>query len=179
MFEMWQFLVAMAIAVLGVPTAGFAVLALFEGFPKIRLGQIAGIVAVLAWVFALASAGPWNEGPVLAIGATFLILVFLATWSPSIPPADAPGDDEFLGRWGSPRLVPRDRAHSPHSAPGCSGRGPLRAGPSSSACRVPGTDVSPPRRPKSNPWDDDDVHIARRLPASRKTTFRVAERDGG
>ena len=99
MFEMWQFLIAMAIALLGVPTAGFALLALFEGFPKIRLGQIAGIVAVLAWVFALFTAGPWNEGPRLLPGRGGPRADLPRDWKREFRLLMLRGDDEFPGRW--------------------------------------------------------------------------------
>jgi hypothetical protein len=153
MFEMWQLLIAVAVAFLGVPTAGFALLTLFEGFPKIRLGQIAGIVAVLAWVFALIAAGPWNEGPILTLGAVTLILIFFATWKREFRLLMLRGDDEFPGRWDrlawflvivlAPAVGPwLFRSYRKARWPETS-----RAGRWESA----------PRRVKSSPWDDDEV----------------------
>jgi hypothetical protein len=156
MFEMWQFLVAMAIALLGVPTAGFALLTLFEGFPRIRLGQIAGIVAVLAWVFALFSAGPWNEGPLLAILAASLVLIFLSTWKREFRLLMLRADDEFPGRWDrlawflvivlAPAFGPwLFRSYRKARWPELSTAGRWTDGPSTA------------RRAKSSPWDDDEV----------------------
>jgi hypothetical protein len=153
MFEMWQFLIGMAIALVGIPTAGFALLTLFEGFPKIRLGQIAGIVAVLAWVFALFSAGPWNVGPVLSLGAMVLVLIFLATWKREFRLLMLRGDDEFPGRWDrlawflvvvlAPAFGPwLFRSYRKSRWPEA---GRLLDGLATSA-----------RRPKSNPWDGED-----------------------
>jgi hypothetical protein len=155
MFEMWQFLVAMAIALLGVPTAGFAVLTLFEGFPRIRLGQIAGIVAVLAWVFALFTAGPWNEGPLFFLAAVVLVLIFLATWKREFRLLMLRADDEFPGRWDrlawflvlvlAPAFGPwLFRSYRKARWPELSTAGRWADGP-------------PPRRPKSSPWDDDEA----------------------
>jgi hypothetical protein len=155
MFEMWQFLIGMAIALVGVPSAGFALLTLFEGFPRIRLGQIAGIVAVLAWVFALFSAGPWNIGPVLSLGAMALVLIFLATWKREFRLLMLRGDEEFPGRWDrlawflvivlAPAFGPwLFRSYRKSRWPE-----PSRAGRWETA----------PGRAKSSPWDDDEADV--------------------
>jgi lysylphosphatidylglycerol synthetase-like protein (DUF2156 family) len=156
MFEMWQFLIAMVLVFLGVPTAGFAVLALFEGFPKIRLGQIAGIVAVLAWVFALFSAGPWNEGWVIFLGAVALILIFLTTWKREFRLLMLRRDEEFPGKWDrlawflvmslAPAFGPwLFRSYRKARWPEFSVSGRWTEGPSVA-----------PRKPKSSPWDDEE-----------------------
>ena len=155
MFEMWQFLIAMAIALVGVPTAGFALLTLFEGFPKIRLGQIAGIVAVLAWVFALFTAGPWNEGPLFFLAAVVLVLIFLATWKREFRLLMLRSDDEFPGRWDrlawflvlvlAPAFGPwLFRSYRKARWPELSTAGRWTDGPSAP-------------RPKSSPWDEDEA----------------------
>jgi hypothetical protein len=154
MWEFWQLLVMLALIFLGVPTAGFAVLTLFEGFPKIRLGQIAGIVAVLAWVFALGTAGPWNIGPVLFLGAVVLVLIFLSTWKREFRLLMLRRDEEFPGKWDrlgwflvislAPAFGPwLFRSYRKARWPEFSVSGRWAEGPSA-------------RRPKSNPWDDED-----------------------
>jgi hypothetical protein len=159
MFEMWQILIAMVIVLLGVPTAGFAVLALFEGFPKIRLGQIAGIVAVCAWVFALFSSGPWNEGPVMFIGGCTLVIIFLATWKREFRLLMLRGDDEFPGRWDrlawflvislAPAFGPwLFRSYRKSRWPEQSTAGRWVDGPAMA------------QRAKSNPWDDEDEAVS-------------------
>lgn len=156
MFEMWQFLIGMAIALLGVPTAGFALLALFEGFPKIRLGQIAGIVAVLAWVFALFASGPWQEGPLLFGGSVVLVLIFLATWKREFRLLMLRRDEDFPGKWDrlgwflvivlAPAFGPwLYRSYRKARWPEFSVSGRWADAPETSA-----------RRPKSNPWDGDE-----------------------
>jgi hypothetical protein len=155
MTEILQFLVAMAVALLGVPTAGFAVLTLFEGFPKIRLGQIAGMVAVFAWFFAAFTAGPMSEGPLFFVGAVVLILIFLATWKREFRLLMLRGDDEFPGRWDrlawflvivlAPAFGPwLFRSYRKARWPEFSASGRWADGTAT-------------RRPKSNPWDDDEA----------------------
>ncbi len=155
MVEIWRFLIGMAVVLFGIPTAGFVVLALFEGFPKIRLGQVAGLVAILAWVFALSSVGGPGEGAVLSLGATSLILVFLATWKREFRLLMLRRDDEFPGRWDrlawflvialAPAFGPwLFRSYRKARWPESSAAGPWTDGPTG-------------RRPKSNPWDEDDV----------------------
>ena len=53
MFYPFAGILAIVAGLIVVPTIAFLILALFEGFPRIRLGQIAGIVAVAAWFFGL------------------------------------------------------------------------------------------------------------------------------
>ncbi len=140
---------------LGIPTAGFAILALFEGFPKIKLGQIAWLVAILAWVFAVFSVGWQGEGPVLTLGAGALILVFLLVWKRELRLLMLRSDDEFPGRWDrlgwflvivlAPAFGPwLFRSYRKARWPELSTAGRWTDGPSAP-------------RPRSSPWDEDEV----------------------
>jgi hypothetical protein len=63
-----------------VPTFCFLMIGLFEGFPKIRLGQIGGMVIVAAFIFAVMTVGPNGEGPVLVLGVAVPLLLFFGLW---------------------------------------------------------------------------------------------------
>jgi hypothetical protein len=137
-----------------VPTIGFLILALFEGFPRIRLGQVAGIVAVVAWVFGLFGTGhPWQAEMYLFWTVVGLLLLFFGAWKREMRLLALRRDDEFPGRsdkryWfllltlAAPAGVwifrSYRKAHWPES--GGAGRNET----------IPG-------RAKSSPWDDDEV----------------------
>ncbi len=143
---MGAFIVAVAVVTLGIPTAGFAILALFEGFPKIKLGQIAWLVAILAWVFAFSTVGWQGEGLVLSLGAGALVLVFLLVWKRELRLLMLRSDDEFPGRWdrlGWFLVIVLAPAFGPWLF-----RSYRRA-------RWPEPNAAA-RRPKSNPWDGED-----------------------
>jgi hypothetical protein len=76
-FGGWLFCFA---ALIVVPTACFLLISLFDGFPKIRLGQIAGIVAISAFVFAVLSVGPAGEGLVIILAIAVPLVIFFGLW---------------------------------------------------------------------------------------------------
>jgi MFS family permease len=89
---------AIVAAVIVVPTIAFLILALFEGFPRIRLGQIAGMVAVAAWIFGLYSApGRWQAEIYLFWTVVGLLLTFFGLWKREMRLLMSRRDDEFPG----------------------------------------------------------------------------------
>ncbi len=78
-----------------VPTVIYALASLVRGFPRIRLGQVAGIVAVAALVFAVFSVGPAGEGPVIVIGVGVPVIGFFTLWRREFLQLMHRGRDEF------------------------------------------------------------------------------------
>jgi hypothetical protein len=84
-------------AAIAVPTVCLGFLSLFEGFPRIRIGQIAGLVAVAAWVFALFTISTETE-IFLIISLLLVMLLFFGLWRREFRLLMLRGDDEFPGR---------------------------------------------------------------------------------
>lgn len=96
-------IVAMVAGVLAVPTLAYVLLGLFEGFPRIKLGQVAGVVAFAAWVFGLfASEGSHTIEVYLFLSVVGLLLIFFGLWKREMCLLMARRDDEFPGRWDKP-----------------------------------------------------------------------------
>jgi hypothetical protein len=72
-------------ATIGVPWLIFALASLFEGFPRLRLHQILGIVGVSAWVFgfmnALGRPRFYSIGPLLFFTSVGVLLCFAGMWT--------------------------------------------------------------------------------------------------
>jgi hypothetical protein len=94
-----QEIVAIALLYVGLPTACFLVISLFEGFPRIKLRQIAGIVAVAALVFAALSVGPMGEFPIIVIIVVAPLLVFFSVWHREFRNLMLRSDEDFPGRF--------------------------------------------------------------------------------
>jgi hypothetical protein len=154
MFYPFVVILAIVAGLISVPTIAFIILALFEGFPRIRLGQIAGIVAVVAWFFGLfGSPGPWQTEAYLFYSVVGLILLFFGVWKREMGLLMSRRDDEFPGRsdkrgWfllltlAAPAGVWIFRSYRKSRWPE-----PSRAGRWETA----------PGRTKSTPWDDDEA----------------------
>jgi hypothetical protein len=75
-----QVIVTFAAIYVGIPTACFLVFSLFEGFPRLKLRQVAGIVAATALVFSIFSVGPQGETPIIAILVVAPLMIFFGLW---------------------------------------------------------------------------------------------------
>jgi hypothetical protein len=84
--------------VIVLPTVCFGLLSLFEGFPRIRIGQIAGLVAFAAWVFALFTISRGDTEMFLFISLLLVMLLFFGLWRREFRLLMLRGDDEFPGR---------------------------------------------------------------------------------
>lgn len=154
MFYPFGGIVAVVAGLIVVPTIAFLLLALFEGFPRIRLGQIAGIVAVVAWFFGLVSApGAWQAELYAFWTVVGLVLLFCGVWKRELRLLMARGDEEFPGRFdkltwtllltlAAPAGVWLFRSYrkARWPDPSMAGRWVVDAKPS-----------------RSSPWDDDEV----------------------
>jgi hypothetical protein len=88
-------------AMIGVPWLIFALASLFEGFPRLRLRQILGIVGVVAWVFGFLSAsGPpqFTTGPMLLATTVGVLLCFAGMWTREFRLLMLRRADEFADR---------------------------------------------------------------------------------
>ena len=77
------FSMLLVVAMIAIPWLIFALAALFDGFPRLRLQQVLGIVGASAWIFAfIASLGP-HDGSLLLLGVTtaVILLSFAGMWS--------------------------------------------------------------------------------------------------
>jgi nicotinamide riboside transporter PnuC len=95
------FLIGMIIAgsAIAVPTVLLGLLSLFEGFPRVKIGQIAGLVAVAAWVFGLFTIGHSGEMEVfLFVSLLLVLLLFFGLWRREFRLLMLRRDDEFPGR---------------------------------------------------------------------------------
>jgi hypothetical protein len=63
-----------------VPTFCFLLIGLFEGFPKLRLGQIGGMVIVAAFIFAVMTVDGNGEWPIMLLGVAIPLIVFFTLW---------------------------------------------------------------------------------------------------
>lgn len=153
MFYPFGGIAAIVAGLIAVPTLAFMLLALFEGFPRIRLGQIAGIVAVVAWFFGLFSGGPWYAEAYLFFSVVGIVLLFFGVWKRELRLLMSRRDDEFPGRFDKLGWFLLLTLAAP-------------AGPwlfrSYRKARWPevsraGRWESAPGRAKSSPWDDDEV----------------------
>jgi hypothetical protein len=93
-----QEIVAITLLYVGLPTACFLVISLFEGFPRIKLRQVAGIVAVAALVFAGFSVGSGGEFPVMVILVVAPMLIFFGLWRREFRHLMLRSDEDFPGR---------------------------------------------------------------------------------
>jgi hypothetical protein len=85
--------VTMVAALIVVPWLLFALTALFQGFPRLRLGQDAGLVAVAAWVFtAIVSR---DLTPLMFFTLVGSLLAFAAMWRREFGLLMARHPDEF------------------------------------------------------------------------------------
>jgi hypothetical protein len=150
--------IGLAAAFLVIPTLFLGVLALFEGFPRIRIGQIAGIVAVCAWFFGLFSIQWQERSGYLTLSVVVALLIFFGLWRREFRLLMLRRDDEFPGRldkigWflmltvAAPAGVWLFRSYRKARWPESSVAG---------RWDVDGQ-VATGRREKSSPWDEDDV----------------------
>jgi hypothetical protein len=150
--------IAIASVFLILPTLFLGVLALFEGFPRIRLGQIAGIVAVFAWFFGLISIEYWSRFGYVTVSAVLALLLFFGLWRREFRLLMLRRDDEFPGRldkigWflmltvAAPAGVWLYRSYRKTRWPESSGAARWDAD----------GQFAKARREKSSPWDEDDV----------------------
>jgi hypothetical protein len=142
----------------GIPTLGFVLISLFDGWPKLRLRQIAGMVAIAAAVFGIFSAGPHGEGAVFFILSVVLFLIFFVMWRNEFRLFMLRRDDEFPGRWdklgwfimltlGAPAGVWLFRAFRQSRWPEpVSGAGHWVHGATATHAKV-----------RTSPWDDDEA----------------------
>ncbi len=156
MFYPFAGILAIVAGLIVVPTIAFAILALFEGFPRIRLGQIAGIVAVAAWFFGLFGAShPWQAEMYLFWTVVGLVLLSCGVWKREFRLLMTRRDDEFPGRFdkltwillltlAAPAGAWLYRSYRKARWPEVSGAG--RWQPSAKPTR-------------SSPWDDDEADI--------------------
>jgi hypothetical protein len=93
-FFLGGMLVCLAVLIV-IPTLCFLLIGLFEGFPKIRLGQIGGIVVVAAFVFALFTVGPDGEVPIMVLGVAVPLIVFFTLWRRELAALMLRRGDEF------------------------------------------------------------------------------------
>jgi hypothetical protein len=70
---------------------------LLAGFPRLKLRQVAGVVAVVAWVCALV-ASPMEGWLLLSATAVVVLLAFAAMWVHEFRALMLRRDDEFPGR---------------------------------------------------------------------------------
>jgi hypothetical protein len=156
--ELFFVTIWLAMAFLVIPTLFLGVLALFEGFPRIRLGQICGIVAVFAWFFGLISIEWQARAAYLTLSVVIALLVFFGLWRREFRLLMLRRDDEFPGRldkigWflmltvAAPAGVWLYRSYRKARWPETSGAG---------RWDVDGQVVTG-RREKSSPWDEDEV----------------------
>lgn len=96
LFFMPLFVVTVVIAL---PTVGYMLISLFEGFPRLKLAQVAGIVAVSAWIFTPFVLPVWDEAPFLFVSGVVLLLTFFTIWRREFRLLMLRRDDEFPGRW--------------------------------------------------------------------------------
>ncbi len=82
-----------------IPTVGFALIGLLAGFPRIRIGQVAGIVAATAWVLGFFTMQYWELGRYLALSVIATTLAFFALWRREFRLLMLRRDDEFPGRF--------------------------------------------------------------------------------
>jgi hypothetical protein len=95
------FMIGMIIggSAIAIPTVFLGVLSLFRGFPRIKISQIAGLVAVAAWVFALFTLGPMGEVQIfLFLSLVLVLLLFFGLWQREFQLLMLRRDDEFPGR---------------------------------------------------------------------------------
>lgn len=153
MFYPFAGILAIVAGLIVVPTIAFMILSLFEGFPRIRLGQIAGIVAVAAWFFGLFGVpGPWQAELYLFWTVVGLLLFFFGAWKRELRLLMLRRDDEFAGRldkigWfllltiGAPAGVWLFRSYRKARWPEASGAGRWQPAPAKPS--------------RSSPWDDE------------------------
>jgi hypothetical protein len=141
-------------ALIALPTLAFLLLALFEGFPRLRIGQLAGMVGVAAWFFTLfTSPGPWQVERFFFWTAVGLCLTFCAAWKREVRHLMSRRDDEFPGRYDklcwmalltflAPIGTWAFRSYRLRHRPGLGSAGRPAAA-----------------KPRSSPWDDEvDAH---------------------
>jgi hypothetical protein len=90
---------ATILVLITLPTIGYMLISLFEGFPRLRIIQIVGIVAVTAWIFTPFALPVWDEGPFLFFSGLILLLIFLVFWRREFRLLMLRRDDEFPGRF--------------------------------------------------------------------------------
>ncbi len=81
-----------------VPTLAFMIISLFDGFPRLRLMQILGIIGMTAW-FITPFVQSGGEEFFYIISAFVIFLVFFAIWRQEFRLLMLRGDDEFSGRF--------------------------------------------------------------------------------
>ncbi len=154
MFYAFGGIMAIVAGIIAVPTIAFIVLALFEGFPRIRLGQIAGIVAVVAWFFGLFTApSPWQAEGYLFLSVVGLVLFFFGVWKRELRLLMSRRDDEFPGRFDKIGWFLLLTLAAPAGAWLFRSYRKARWPETSDAGRW-AVDAKPAR---SSPWDDDEV----------------------
>lgn len=93
--------VAIVASIFMVPWLAFGLAALFEGFPRLRLAQVLGMVGASAWVFEFIVSLGNNEkgtGYLLLITAVVGLLAFAGMWSREFRLLMLRGADEFPDR---------------------------------------------------------------------------------
>jgi hypothetical protein len=146
-----QEIVAIASLYVVLPTACFLVLSMFEGFPRIKLRQIAGIVVVAALVFAGFSVGSGGEFLVIVILVVVPLLIFFGLWRREFRHLMLRSDEDFPGRFdklgwflmltfGAPAGVWLYRSFR--------------------KTRWPESVVAAESKKRSSPWDDEEMDVA-------------------
>ena len=94
------FAVFFAIAAVVVPWLSFALASLFAGFPRLRIRQVLGLVAVSGWVFGFFNTlGPGAETDLLVFSTAVLALVaFAGMWAREFRLLMSRRADEFPDR---------------------------------------------------------------------------------
>ena len=81
---------------IALPTVAYLLIACFEGFPKLRLRQVAGIVAFSAWIMAPIS---MSAEPYFFFTGLILLMIFFVTWRNEFCRLMLRREDDFPGRW--------------------------------------------------------------------------------
>jgi len=97
----------------GVPFGGliltawvfFALASLFEEFPRIKLGQVLGLVVAVAWGLGYVLNSEDDREAFLATSQILVILLFAGMWAREFRLLMARRDDEFPGRFDKPAWV--------------------------------------------------------------------------
>jgi len=97
--EIFVFPLGILAVLIAVPTIAYVVISLFEGFPRLKLKQLLGMVAVAAWCFAPVALPPWDEAPFIFLTAVAILITFFAIWRREFRLLMLRRDDEFPGRW--------------------------------------------------------------------------------
>ena len=88
-----------------VPWLFFAVSSLFEDFPRMGLGQVAGLVAAVGWALGLVLNPEEGAQTYLIVSEVVGMLLFAGMWVREFRLLMLRRDDEFPGRFDKPAWV--------------------------------------------------------------------------